>query len=90
MFVTSIIMVKGLPSYIFFLKCCFKPDCMHPLCKLGPSHAVQTWYPNGPSLNHLPLPFPDPQRPWGIVLVVRISVQGTISLGMLTSPTKKV
>lgn len=51
-------MVVGLPSsYIFFLKCCFKPGCIHPLCQKGPT--------GGPSLNYLPFPFPDPSRQWG-------------------------
>ena len=59
-------MVVGLPSsYIFFLRCCFKPGCVHPLCQLGPQHAVHSWYPGGPSLDYLPFPFPDPSRPWG-------------------------
>ena len=58
-------MVVDLPSsYIFFLKCCFKPGYIHPLCQQGPQHAVSTWYPGGPSLNCLPFPFPDPSRPW--------------------------
>ena len=48
-------MVVGLPSsYMFFLKCCFKPGCIHPLCQQRPQHAVNTWYPGGASLNYLP------------------------------------
>ena len=59
-------MVKGLPTpYIFLLKCCFSPDCLHPLCKLGSSHAIQSWYPGGPNINCFPLPFPDPECVWG-------------------------
>ena len=58
-------MVMGLPSSYIFLRCCFKPGYIHPLCQRGPQHAVSTWYPGGPSLNYLPFPFPDPSRPWG-------------------------
>ena len=59
-------MVKGLPKYIFFLLCCYKPDCMHPRCIQGKEpNTPDTWYPEGPSLLCLPLPKPDPCRPWG-------------------------
>lgn len=57
-------MVGGLPpSYIFFLKCCYQPGCTHPRCKAEP--VTTTWYPGGQTLTHLPLPLPDPDRPWG-------------------------
>lgn len=49
-------MVQGLPSYIFFLMCCFKKDCPHPRCRAGPPKNKPTWYPGGPSLSLLPLP----------------------------------
>ena len=29
-------MILGLPSYIFFLICCYKQDCPHPWCQAGP------------------------------------------------------
>ena len=59
-------MVKGLPSsYVFFLKCCFDPDCQHPVCQSGPPCSEMCWYPGGPPVSHLPLPFPDSARPWG-------------------------
>ena len=45
--------------------CCYKKDCPHPRCKAGPPQSNPTWYPGGPSLSQLPLPIPDPERPWG-------------------------
>ncbi len=58
-------MVSGLPSYVFFLLCCYKKDCPHPRCQAGPPQTISTWYPGGPPLSHLPLPIPDKERPWG-------------------------
>lgn len=58
-------MVQNLPtSYLFFLKCCFEKECPHPVCQSGQS-TVLAWYPGGPTVNYLPFPFPDPQRPHG-------------------------
>ena len=37
-------------------------DCQHPLCQSGKEHE---WFPNGPKLDKLLLPVPDPKRPWG-------------------------
>ena len=34
-------------------------------CKEGKPDLECTWYPGGPPLTHLPLPLPDPDRPWG-------------------------
>ena len=62
-------MVKGLPSqYIFMLICCFEPTCPHPMCQAGRPEVPYTWYPGGPLVTHLPLPVPDPERPWGLAL----------------------
>lgn len=59
-------MVTGLPSqYIFLLICCYQENCTHPLCKEGRQNPVCTWYPGGPPLCYLPLPRPNPNRPWG-------------------------
>ena len=58
-------MVCGLPSYVFFLLCCYKENCPHPQCQAGPPSITPTWYPGGPPISHLPLPVPDPERPWG-------------------------
>ncbi len=58
-------MVSGLPSYIFFLLCCYKKDCPHPRCQAGMPQTTSTWYPGGPPLSSLPLPVPDRERPWG-------------------------
>ena len=58
--------VKGLPSfYIFFLRCCHQPECEHPICHSGEPPATLHWYPGGPPITHIPLPVPDPARPWG-------------------------
>ena len=57
-------MVPNLPSqYAFYLKCCHKEDCSHPLCEQ--TSEQMSWFPNGPPLSHLPFPIPDPARPWG-------------------------
>lgn len=63
-------MVPNLPEkYVFFLKCCCQPGCVHPLCQkkvANPSTDVPTtWYPNGPPVSFLPLPILDLQRIWG-------------------------
>ena len=61
-------MVPGLPhQYIFMLKCCFSPTCVHPFCKSNAhlSNNEDFWYPGGPSLNFFPFPTPDPDRPYG-------------------------
>ena len=58
-------MVTGLPSYIFFLLCCYKDQCPHPRCQRGQPSDLSTWYPGGPPLCNLPLPVPDQKRPWG-------------------------
>lgn len=57
-------MVKNLPPYLFFLKCCFERDCPHPVCQSGESVALR-WYPGGPTVDFLPFPFPDPKRSYG-------------------------
>ena len=57
-------MVPNLPvQYTFYLKCCRKQDCSHPLCEQ--TSEEMCWFPNGPRLSHLPFPIPDPARPWG-------------------------
>ena len=57
--------VFDLPSqYCFMLKCCYEPDCEHPVCSGGDSR-VSNWFPNGPSISYIPLPIPDPDKPWG-------------------------
>ena len=60
-------MIKGLPSsYIFFfLKCCYQPDCTHPVCQSGHPSSTVCWYPGGYPVSYLPLPVPDSERPWG-------------------------
>ena len=59
-------MVQDLPqAYVFYLKCCYSPDCEHPICQSGPPTNPLVWYPGGPSLSHLPFPVKDLDRPWG-------------------------
>ena len=63
-------MVKKLPhQYVFYLKCCFQPNCIHPICKKNAGHVHDTkedvWYLGGPSLDFFPTPTPDPDRPYG-------------------------
>ena len=38
--VKNLHMVPALPPCIFFLKCCFKKDCVHPICKRGSHDAL--------------------------------------------------
>ena len=58
-------MVTGLPSqYVFFLRCCYKSECCHLLCKEKPPEKP-CWFPGGPTIDFSPLPVPDPSRPWG-------------------------
>ena len=59
-------MVKDLPEkYIFFLLPCYKSDCIHPVCQRGKPQEEMKWFEGGPSLIDIPLPIPDPTRPWG-------------------------
>ena len=59
-------MVKDLPpQYAFFLVCCLKQDCSHPVCSKGEVSMLPTWFQSGPSLSCLPLPVADPSRPYG-------------------------
>ena len=56
--------VPDLPSqYIFMLKCCHKASCPHPLCQQPAKETL--WYPDGPNLDYIPLPIPDPNQQWG-------------------------
>ena len=58
-------MVKDVPSnYVFYLVCCLKPECCHPVCKSQSMSQLPTWYAGGPVISYLPLPIPDPARPW--------------------------
>ena len=58
-------MVKDLPSqYLFYLVCCLKTDCQHPVCTKG-LQQLPTWFCGGPSIAQLPLPIADPERPYG-------------------------
>ena len=58
-------MTRDLPSqYLFQLVCCFNASCSHPLCKAG-SQELPKWFSSGPYVSYLPLPVPDPARPWG-------------------------
>ena len=57
-------MVKDIPpNYVFMLLPCFDKKCPHNVCKQGKKQ--WSWYDGGANLSVLPLPIPDPQRPWG-------------------------
>ena len=59
-------MVPNLPSqYLFYLICCFKEGCSHPVCCSSMASDIPSWYPGGPSLFCLPIPTPDPCKSWG-------------------------
>jgi hypothetical protein len=51
--------------YIFHLVCCYKPGCLHPLCQAGKPKNDILWYEDGPPIDVIPLPVPDPERPFG-------------------------
>ena len=51
------------PQYAFFLVCCFKPGCSHPLC--SKRIELPKWFDSGPLVSYLPLPIPDPSRSYG-------------------------
>jgi len=56
-------MVSDLPiQYAFMLTCC---HCCHSECKKGKPVSPHRWYDGGPTINMLPLPVVDEQRPWG-------------------------
>lgn len=53
----------GETIWFFMLKCCYKPDCLHPFC--SSAGRILHWFPNGPPISYVPLPIPDPDQPWG-------------------------
>lgn len=58
-------MTRDLPShYLFQLVCCFKSSRSHPLCKAD-TQQLPKWFSSGPFVSYLPLPVPDPAKPWG-------------------------
>ena len=58
--------VPDLPSqYLFLLICCYGANCPHPLCQIGRAPCEMTWFPGGPTVKTIPMPIPDPSRPWG-------------------------
>ena len=59
--------VPNLPEqYVFFLRCCLQPGCLHPLCLKAQDHPdcviPNAWFPSGPSVMYLPMPVPDPEQ----------------------------
>ena len=58
-------MMSASPSqYLFYLCCCYQPDCIHPICR-AEKPQERLWYSNGSPLSFLPLPTRDPARPYG-------------------------
>ena len=58
-------MVSDLPSYIYFLVCCYDQNCPHPRCEAGPLRFLQLGTLVEPCFLKRPLPVPDPDRSWG-------------------------
>ncbi len=63
-------LVSEMPeTYVFYLRCCLQQECVHPLCQKKPkdpsTYIPSTWYPGGPPVSYIPLPFMDVSRPWG-------------------------
>lgn len=52
-------------QYIFSLVCCLQPECVHPVCNSQVITQLPPWYEGGPPVSCIPLPIPDPDRPWG-------------------------
>ena len=52
-------------KYLFYLVCCYQRGCIHPVCQREQSDPKHLWYPGGPSLQFVPIPTPDPLRPYG-------------------------
>ena len=58
-------LVPNLPSqYLFYLRCCYNPQCIHPVCKSSQPEDIP-WFSGGPSITFPPIPTPDPARPFG-------------------------
>ena len=59
-------MMKNVPTkYIFFLRCCYNDDCIHPICQAGHPQDEVTWFLGGPPIDFLPLPLEDHDRLYG-------------------------
>ena len=59
-------MKKDLPgNYLFMLNLCYQIGCPHPLCHDETVRKDEKWFEDGPPLTYLPIPIPDPKRPWG-------------------------
>ena len=58
--------VKNLPNeYVFALRASYEAECNYPICQGGRPADELVWCTGGPSVQFLPLPVPDPKRPWG-------------------------
>ena len=59
-------MKNDLPgNYLFMLNLCYQIGCPHPLCHDETVRKDEKWFEDGPPLTYLPIPIPDPKRPWG-------------------------
>lgn len=52
-------------KYLFYLLCCYQPNCIHPVCQRERSDPQRCWYSSGPNLQFVPIPTPDPLKPYG-------------------------
>lgn len=58
---------KNAPArYVFHLVCCYESSCPHPICRgEKPPERTLCWYEGGPPVTYIPIPAPDPNRPFG-------------------------
>ena len=58
--------IKDYPEqYVFLLYLCYKPTCIHPVCRKGKPVVEPKWFDDCPILSIIPMPVKDPKRPWG-------------------------
>ena len=71
--------VKNIPiQYLFYLVCCMKSSCSHPVCK-EESDNLPTWFNGSPSIAYLPLPIPNPEK----LMEVTVISAKVIAMGIL-------
>ena len=53
--------IKDYPEqYVFLLYLCYKPTCIHPVCRKGKPVVEPKWFDDGPILSVIPMPEKDP------------------------------
>ena len=57
---------KFASTVLLYAKCCYDPNCIHPVCSgAGSTSSDLHWFGGGPTVSYVPLPIPDPNQPWG-------------------------